>query len=272
VDAALADYIKQFAAGALEFAADTENEGHGSIAPDGSIVPDDASSADTVGAPSPTSFYKTASASSPRDARRAGAVEGSPRPGTAKRPTPSANEMREGDLVRLKHGLEGSSVLVSQRNSDNTVSSQACLGSWKLGRIGVVVRAASNSSESPEPPPIIWVAHVSSGHLCEYLASDLVFADSSSLDTLPSKPAPQPASKKAQKIVVGSKVELTSDYTSYSDAASGPLKPGEIAIVTADILLLYTHYYLHTLTHTYTHTHTHSLTLSHSHTLTHTHS
>ena len=90
MDAALADYIKQFAAGALEFAADTENEGHGSIAPDGSIVPDDASSADTVGAPSPTSFYKTASASSPRDARRAGAVEGSPRPGTAKRPTPSA--------------------------------------------------------------------------------------------------------------------------------------------------------------------------------------
>ena len=72
MDAALADYIKQFAAGALEFAADTENEGHGSIAPDGSIVPDDASSADTVGAPSPTSFYKTASASAPRDARRVG--------------------------------------------------------------------------------------------------------------------------------------------------------------------------------------------------------
>ena len=72
MDAALADYITQFAAGALEFAADTENEGHGSIAPDGSIVPDDASSADTVGAPSPTSFYKIASASSPRDARRAG--------------------------------------------------------------------------------------------------------------------------------------------------------------------------------------------------------
>jgi len=66
--------------------------------------------------------------------------------------------------------------------------------------------AASNSFESPEPPPIIWVAHVSSGHLCEYLASDLVFADSSSFDTLPSKPAPQTASKKAQKIVVGSKV------------------------------------------------------------------
>jgi hypothetical protein len=232
VDAALADYITQFAAGALEFAADTENEGHGSIAPD------DASCAGTVGAPSPTSFYKTASASSPRDARRAGAIEGSPPGRTATRPTPSANEMREGDLVRLKRGLEGSSVLVSQRSSDNSVSSQACLGSWRLGRVGVVVRAASTSSESPEPPPIIWVAQVSSGHLCEYLPSDLVFADSSSLDTLPSKPDPPPASKKAQKIVVGSKVELTSDYASYSDAASGPLKPGEIGVVTADILLL----------------------------------
>ena len=177
MDAALADYITQFASGALEFAADTEIEGHGSI------VPDDASSADTVGAPSPTSFYKIASASSPRDARRA-------------TPTPNANDMREGDLVRLKRGVEGSSVLVSQRNSDNAVSSQACLGSWKLGRVGVVVRAASTSSELPEPQPIIWVAHLSSGRLCEYLASDLVFADSSSLDTLPSKPAPQPASKK----------------------------------------------------------------------------
>jgi hypothetical protein len=249
VDAALADYITQFAAGALEFAADTQNEGHGSIAPD------DASSAGTVVAPSPTSFYKTASASSPRDARSAGAIEGSPPGrGTATRPTPSANEMREGDLVRLKRGIVGSSVLVSQRNSDNTVSSEACLGSWRLGRVGVVVRAASTSSESPEPPPIIWVAHVSSGHLCEYLASDLVFADSSSLDTLASKPAPPPASKKAQKIVVGSKVELTSDYASYSDAASGPLKPGEIGVVTADILLLYTY----TDTHTHTHTHTHT--------------
>jgi hypothetical protein len=74
------------------------------------------------------------------------------------RPTPCANEMREGDLVRLKHGLEGSSVLVPQRNSDNTV--------------------------------------------------------------------------------------------------------------TADILLLYTHYYLHTLTHTHTHTHTHT-PHTHTHTLTH---
>ena len=123
--------------------------------------------------------------------------------------------------------------------------------------------AASNSFESPEPPPIIWVAHVSSGHLCEYLASDLVFADSSSLDTLPSKPAPQPASKKAQKIVVGSKVELTSDYTSYSDAASGPLKPGKIGVVTAAYC-----YYIYTHSHTHTHTHTSSLSLIH--TLTHT--
>ena len=89
------------------------------------------------------------------------ARRGSPRPGTAKRPTPCANEMREGDLVRLKHGLEGSSVLVPQRNSDNTV--------------------------------------------------------------------------------------------------------------TADILLLYTHYYLHTLTHTHTHTHTHTLAHSLSHTYSHTH-
>jgi hypothetical protein len=97
----------------------------------------------------------------------------------------AANEMREGDLVRLRRGLEGSSVLVSQRNSDNTVSSHACLGAANLGRVGVVVRAASprpatrhhaskcKSTESPDPQKnpqekpinadIIWVACVPSG-------------------------------------------------------------------------------------------------------------
>ena len=41
--------------------------------------------------------------------------------------------------------------------------------------------------------------------------------------------------------------------------------------VTADILLLYTHYYLHTHSHTHTHTHTHTLAHSLSHTYSHTH-
>jgi hypothetical protein len=38
--------------------------------------------------------------------------------------------------------------------------------------------------------------------------------------------APAATSKKKQKIAVGSKVELTSDYAAHSDAGNGPLKPG----------------------------------------------
>ena len=38
--------------------------------------------------------------------------------------------------------------------------------------------------------------------------------------------SPAASSKKAQKIAVGSKVELTSDYAAHSDAGNGPLKPG----------------------------------------------
>jgi len=44
--------------------------------------------------------------------------------------------------------------------------------------------------------------------------------------------APAATSKKKQKIAVGSKVELTSDYAAHSDAGNGPLKPGEIGVVT----------------------------------------
>jgi hypothetical protein len=77
----------------------------------------------------------------------------------------------------------------------------------------------------------IWVASLSSGHVCEYLASDLIFADGSSLDILPPRPqldtaTPKPTSKKTQTIAVGSKVELTTDYANYLDASSGPLQPG----------------------------------------------
>jgi hypothetical protein len=223
VDAALADYITQFGKG-LEFAAGTEGNG--------SIASDDASSAGTV------------ASASPRDARSAdtNSQKFSPQR-LSMSAAAAANEMREGDLVRLRRGLEGSSVLVSQRNSDNTVSSHACLGAANLGRVGVVVRAASKSTESPDPqkttinPNIIWVACATSGLLCEYLASDLVFADGSSLDTLPPpQPAPQPTKAKAEnkKITVGSKVEVTKDYATYGDAGTGPLQPGEIGVVTAD--------------------------------------
>jgi hypothetical protein len=55
--------------------------------------------------------------------------------------------------------------------------------------------------------------------VCEYLASDLVFADGSSLDTLPPpQPAPPPTKKKAEKMTVGSKVEVTKDYATHGDA------------------------------------------------------
>ena len=44
----------------------------------------------------------------------------------------------------------------------------------------------SNSiNESGVPQCMIWVASLSSGHVCEYRASDLIFADGSSLDSLP---------------------------------------------------------------------------------------
>ena len=55
--------------------------------------------------------------------------------------------------------------------------------------------------------------------MCEYLASDLVFADGSSLDTLPPpQPDPPPTKKKAEKMTVGSKVEVTKDYATHGDA------------------------------------------------------
>ena len=169
MDAALADHITQFGKGALEFAAGTENEGNGSIASD------DASSAGTIVASASPRDKRSADTNSPKFAPQRLAMSAAA----------AANEMREGDLVRLRRGLEGSSVLVSQRNSDNTVSSHACLGAANLGRVGVVVRAASprpatrhhaskcKSTESPDPQKnpqekpinadIIWVACVPSG-------------------------------------------------------------------------------------------------------------
>jgi len=168
VDAALADYITQLAAGAVEFAVGVESEG---VARD-----DDVSSASTVSAsPSP------AKPPAPRD-------------------TDAEDEVRKGDLVRLKRGLEGSSIMVSRLNTDNSVASRACLGAAKLRRLGVVVRAASDADTE-----IIWVACVSSGHVCEYLRSDLVFADGSALDALhPASAPPKPASKKGKPDVSGS--------------------------------------------------------------------
>jgi hypothetical protein len=80
-----------------------------------------------------------------------------------------------GDLVRLKPGLRHSSVLVSERNTDNGAASEACLGSAVLGRLGVVVRAGAGDEAGP-----LWVASLASGHVCQYLGSDLVFADGSS--------------------------------------------------------------------------------------------
>jgi hypothetical protein len=100
------------------------------------------------------------------------------------------------------------------------------------------VRASNSTNsnsiyESRVPQFIIWVASLSSGHVCEYLASDLIFADGSPLDILPPRPqldtaTPKPTSKKTQTIAVGSKVELTTDYANYLDAGSGPLQPGTL--------------------------------------------
>jgi len=55
--------------------------------------------------------------------------------------------MREG----RSDAVLSSSVLVSQRNRDNTVSSHACLGTANLGRVGVVVRAASQIDRVSRP-------------------------------------------------------------------------------------------------------------------------
>ena len=111
MDAALADHITQFGKGALEFAAGTENEGNGSIASD------DASSAGTIVASASPRDKRSADTNSPKFAPQRLAMSAAA----------AANEMREGDLVRLKHGLEGSSVLVPQRKSDNTVTADILL-------------------------------------------------------------------------------------------------------------------------------------------------
>jgi hypothetical protein len=67
--------------------------------------------------------------------------------------------MCAGDLVRLKQGLPGSTILVSKRGTDNWQASRACLGSEAEKKLGVVVR------DSPET---LVVASLSSGLLCEY--------------------------------------------------------------------------------------------------------
>ena len=88
-------------------------------------------------------------------------------------PCPSA--LSFGDLVRLKPGLQCSSVQVSERNTDNSIASQACLGAASLGKLGVVVHTGSSADNTG-----VWVASLSSGHVCQYHKSDLLFADGSS--------------------------------------------------------------------------------------------
>ena len=89
-------------------------------------------------------------------------------------PTRSRNEqMQSGDIVRLSSGAKRSSLPVSQRGTDNTNASNACLGSDDQNRLAVIIHATEK---------IITVASLFSGHVCEYAHSDLVFADGSSFE------------------------------------------------------------------------------------------
>jgi hypothetical protein len=95
-------------------------------------------------------------------------------------PSGSRNEQIQlGDIVRLSSGVRRSSVLVSQRGTDNTSASEACLGSDDLNRLAVVIHASEKT---------IIVSSLSSGHVCEYAHSDLVFADGSSFEPVHSSP------------------------------------------------------------------------------------
>ena len=54
---------------------------------------------------------------------------------------------------------------------------------------------APKAGKSTPMAQAVWVACVSSGHVCEYLRSDLVFADGSALDALrPASAAQEPSS------------------------------------------------------------------------------
>ena len=90
-------------------------------------------------------------------------------------PKGTSEEMSKGDIVRLGSSLKRSSILVSRRGTDNTVASDACLGAHCRNQLGIVVHVSGET---------LAVASLSSGHVCEYAPSDLVFADGSSLESV----------------------------------------------------------------------------------------
>ena len=86
---------------------------------------------------------------------------------------PAAEEICEGDVVRLSFHVGGSTIAISQRYTDNTVASNACLGAAGQGRLGVVIGGGTAES--------VMVSSLESGYVCEYARGDLVFADGSSI-------------------------------------------------------------------------------------------
>ena len=144
VDSSLAKYIRDLAAGTVMFFSDSSEP-----------LQDDESA-------SKASTVERARSLSPSS------------PGKAD-PRASRDTMCAGDLVRLKPGLPGSTILISQRGTDNRASSKACLGAEERKRIGVVVRATELET--------LMVASLASGHLCEYHRQDLIFADGTCLTT-----------------------------------------------------------------------------------------
>ena len=86
----------------------------------------------------------------------------------------SSAEMSTGDIVRLRSGVFRSSILISQHGADNTIAADACLGKCTQNRLGLIIHVTGHA---------MVVASLSSGHVCEYAPSDLVFADGSSIET-----------------------------------------------------------------------------------------
>ena len=79
--------------------------------------------------------------------------------------------------MRLKHCLAGSTVMISQRGTDNYTASAACLGAAEDNRLGLIISSA--------PDSLFVVASLSSGHVCEYHHQDLIFADGTTLAAHP---------------------------------------------------------------------------------------
>ena len=70
--------------------------------------------------------------------------------------------------MRLKHCLAGSTVMISQRGTDNYTASSACLGAAEDNRLGLII--------SSVPDSLFVVASLVSEHVCEYHHQDLIFA------------------------------------------------------------------------------------------------